>query len=435
MNTTTKIPENNPVNIKEKSDWRPLWALFLLGLIGGIIYDAGDVLIRVWSKDMGVLPKQLDWLNGIEILHPLKFLWAPLFSTVLVFGSWTGRRAWLIVVISIILCTIAGLSYAPFFGLAFLAILLILTVARASYDALVIASQMDAVSKSLWGWSENSCVTGYRVGIMLTTNVALRASSHGWSWQMIYLCIGVVLAASTLFISYSSLFRFLNTALSTSAPPKKIGFWSSIQEWIGLRGSIIVLLFLTLYRLQDGFIDPQREYFLLDSGLTKINLADLKTFGLCGTIAGGLLSGACIRYAGYRKTLTWGLVLHGCAGGLLYLSSLYSGLPSWPQSILKIAYCLEQTTKGWSTIAIYSFQLLSCQGRNVVTQLALFSALSDLGMKIVSVRSGWLAQEYGWSVLMGFGALSGVPALLLIPSIFSRTFIKDKVATPFSKET
>ncbi len=414
-------------NTREKnSHWWPLLALFLLGLIGGIIYDTGDVLIRLWSRDMGVLPKQLDWLNGIEILHPLKFLWAPLFSVALAFGPWTGRRAWILMVLGLVVCTVVGISYTPVFGLTFLAILLVMTMARASYDALIIASQMDAVSKSLWGWSENSCVTGYRVGIMLTSNLALRASAGGFSWETIYLCIGLILIACFLLVAYSPLFRFLNTTQSAPTPSKPLGFLASITQWFHLPGSMAVLIFLTIYRLQDGWIDPQREYFLLDSGLTKIHLAHLKTLGLCGTIAGGFAAGACIRYLGYRRALTLGLMVHGCAGGLLYLSSLYSGLPWWPESLLKMAYCLEQTTKGWSTITIFSFQLLCCQGGNIMTQLALFSALSDLGIKIISARSGWLAQEFGWPTLMGVAAVSGLPALCLIPYLFSRTFIREK---------
>jgi hypothetical protein len=100
-----------------------------------------------------------------------------------------------------------------------------------------------------------------------------------------------------------------------------------------------------------------------------------------------------------------------------------------------MAYFLEQTTKGWSTITIFSFQLLCCQGGNIMTQLALFSALSDLGMKIISARSGWLAQEFGWSTLMGVAALSGLPALSLIPYLFSRTFIAEKTAASLPKNT
>ncbi len=430
-----KSIQRHSISSQKNSQWWPLLALFLLGLIGGIIYDTGDVLIRLWSRDRGILPKQLDWLNGIEILHPLKFLWAPLFSLALAFGPWTGRRAWILMALGVVVCSILGFSITPFFGLTFLAILLIMTMARASYDALIIASQMDAVSKSLWGWSENSCVTGYHVGMVLTSHLALRASFCGMSWPLIYVCIGIILVASILFIGYSPLFGFLNTVQSApETSSKKIGFWSSIQDWLGLRGTMIVILFLTIYRLQDGLIDPQREYFLLDSGLTKISLAYLKTFGLFGTIAGGVAAGACIRYLGYRRALTLGLMVHGCAGGLLYLSSLCSGLSWWPESLLKVAYCLEQTTKGWSTITIFSFQLLCCQGGNVVTQLALFSALSDLGMKIISARSGWLAQEFGWSTLIGVASLSGLPALSLIPYVFSRTFIAEKTA-PSPKNT
>jgi hypothetical protein len=400
-------------------DWKPLWTLFLLGLIGGLLFEAGDIMIRLWSRDMGLTPKDLDILNTIEILHPLKFLWAPLFSLPLFLGKWTQRRAWLLMVMTISLSAIIGLGCSPFFGAFFFVSLVVLTIARASYDALVIASQMDVVSKSHWGFSENSCVTGYRISCIAISFGALRASSWGLTWPHIYLWVGGVLALGIIFIAYSPLFRFLNTIHSSK--PERL--WQSVRQWMTLPGSALVFLFLLIYRLQDGLIDPQREFFLLDAGLSKIQLADLKTIASCGTIVGGFGAGACIRYKGYRTALTWGLLLHGCAGAMLYFASLYA----WPTLALKAAYCIEQTTKGWSIIAIYSFQLLCCDGKSIITQLALFSALTEFGMKLVSTRSGWFVGEYGWTALMGAGSLCGLPALALLPLIFSKTFIGQKI--------
>ena len=263
MNRDQQFQDHLAHNDHQKSGWRPLLALFLLGFMGGIIFDAGDVLIRLWSKDMDLLPKQLDWLNGIEIIHPLKFLWAPLFSIPLAMQGWRGRRSWLILIMGVMGISTVVLPSLPFWGWWFLGILLIFTMARASYDALIIASQMDVVSKSLWGWSENCCVTGYRIGIMLTSYGALSASSWGLSWPRIYLCVSVILVASTLFLARHPLFHFLNTTQSASQlSPKTFRFWSPIQDWLRLRGSVVILIFLTIYRLQDGMIDPQREYFL-----------------------------------------------------------------------------------------------------------------------------------------------------------------------------
>jgi PAT family beta-lactamase induction signal transducer AmpG len=401
-----------------KKEWWSLLALLVLGMVGGIFFEAGDTLIRLWARDMGMTPTKLDILNAIEILHPLKFLWAPIFSLALVWGPWQQRRAWLLIAILASIGAMGGLIVSPFFGIFFCLFLGLLTVTRASYDALVIASQMDAVSKSYWGFSENICVTGYRIGIMVVLQAALHASANGTSWPHIYLWVGGLALLSFVLIGWGRMFHFLNTI----APPKTERLWDSLRQWLTLRGSWFVLLFLFVYRLQDGLIDPQREYFLLDAGLSKINLAHLKTIALGGTIMGGFCAGACIRYWGYRAALGWGLALHASAAALLYMTSTHH----FPLLGLKTAYITEQTTKGFTTIAIFSFQLLCCSGQNQISQLALFSAISDMGLKLCATRSGWIAEHYGWPVLMGSGILCGLPALLLLPFIFSKTFITDK---------
>jgi hypothetical protein len=308
-----------------------------------------------------------------------------------------------------------GLVLSPFFGPFFIIFLVFLTITRASYDALAIISQMDAVPKSYWGFSENICVTGYRMGIMVVLQAALHASANGTSWPYIYLWLGAGALLGFVFIGYGRMFDFLNTI--TSLKPERLR--DSLRQWITLRGSTLILLFLFIYRLQDGLIDPQREYFLLDAGLSKGTLAHLKTIALFGTILGGLCAGACIRYRGYRAALGWGLLMHGAAGGLLYMASMYH----WPIGNLKIFYIIEQTTKGFTTISIFSFQLLCCHGQNRISQLALFSAISDMGMKLLSTRSGWIVENYGWSALMGSGALCGLPAFLVLHFIFSKTFL------------
>jgi hypothetical protein len=44
-------------------------------------------------------------------------------------------------------------------------------------------------------------------------------------------------------------------------------------------------------------------------------------------------------------------------------------------------------------------------------------------MKLLSTRSGWIVENYGWSALMGSGALCGLPAFLVLHFIFSKTFL------------
>jgi hypothetical protein len=396
--------------------WIPLIGLLLLGIIGGVWVEASENLIRIWGKDMGFLPKELDPLNMIEILSSFKFLWSPLFVLSIGWRRWSSRRLWMILMMIVSVISVTCLAFLPFFGIWFLMVLACLIIGRVSFDMVVIAAQIDAVDRSYWGLSENFCVNGYRLGIMLSGSGALFLSHYEFSWSQIYLGIALVGFIFLIIVGFSKGFDFLDTVKKTPSA----GFWFPLRQWLIQPQSWVILLLMVTFRTQDGLVDSQRDYFLLSTGFTKPDLALFKSMALWLSVSGGILSGLSIRYYGYAATLTGAVCLHGTAALFIFLSTL------WPQTIpwVGIFFMIEQLTRGFAMISLFSFQLVCCQVEYAVTQLALLTAFCDLGFRLASLRSGWIAQEMGWSFLFGIAAFINMPLLGIVRKSLKVQFVQ-----------
>jgi PAT family beta-lactamase induction signal transducer AmpG len=400
--------------------WLSFAGLFILGTAGGLLLELSDSLLRLWGRDLGYSPKDMDMLNVVELLYTLKFLWSPLLCLPLGWRFWGDRRAWIMMMLFIGIGAYTLMWLSPFWGLIFMVGLMIVTVARSGFDMLVVASQMDAAPRSQWGFNENFCMNGYRLGIVIASSSALALSHNGWSWQTIYGIVIALAAFMWIIIGTSRIFRFLDNA----RPSTTEGFWKSLSVWLQQPGSYLVLILMITYRLQDSLCDPNMLFFLLDSGLSKMDLSYLKPIVMWTGIAGGALSGFSIRYLGYSRTLFLALGAHTFMALLFWLQTL-----GWIESHwLVVLYPLKQFTRGWAMLSFFSFQLICCQKEYAVSQLALLTALAYLGTKLGGVRSGWLAQEMGWHFLFGLAFCINLPVFILLRNALNAPFLRSKLS-------
>jgi PAT family beta-lactamase induction signal transducer AmpG len=394
--------------MKDRHSIQALLGLFGLGLLGGGLFELGDKFIRIWANDLGMSLNRLDVLSGIELLHPLKFLWMPLLASSISFGPWRQRRLWVLIALLVCVVCVGIMSGVPFWGGSFVLILAVLTVARASYDALVVAAQMQGVGRSLWGWSENMCVLGYRLGMTLAMALGMRASTRGVTWPTIYIASAGIVLVGLVWIARSPRLSFLDTDLPQQG---RVGVVSALWQWFAQPGSGWVVALLLIYRAQDGLIHPQQDIFLLQHGLNKVALSNIKMISMIANVAGGALTAIIIRRQGYKMALLTGLLSHALSAWLWWTVSMgwfaVSGLAG-------TFYVVEQFTTGLSMIALYSFQLVCCRGAQVMTQIALWSALSDFGMRLFSLRSGWIVVHWGWPWLMALGGMVCIPIIGII---------------------
>lgn len=364
----------------------------------------------------------MDILNVVELLYTLKFIWSPILCLPLKWRFWGDRRAWIMITLSGGLAACTLLWIFPFWGSIFILGLILATVARSGFDMLVVASQMDAAPRAQWGFNENFCMNGYRVGIVIASSTALTLSHNGWEWKSIY---GLVLLFACSMLGVIGTSKILNF-LDQAKPSPTQGFWTSLSLWMKQSGSTSVLVLMLTYRLQDSLCDPNILFFLLDSGLSKLDLGYLKPIALWAGIAGGAVSGFSIRYLGYSRTLFIALSAHTLVALLFWAQTLGWIDPQW----LALLYPVKQFTRGWSMLSFFSFQLICCQKEYAVSQLALLTALAYLGTKLGGVRSGWIAQEMGWPSLFGIACWINMPIFLLLRKALRAPFLRTKMGTP-----
>lgn len=410
--------------VKDRQSIHALTALLGLGLLGGLLFEVGDKFLRIWANDLGLSPKRMDLLNGIELLDPLKFLWMPWLASSIQWGPWRQRRLWVLIALLGCVVCLGIMSGCVFWSGAFVAALVVLTITRATYNALVIAAQMQGVGRSLWGWSENICVLGYRLGMALVMALGMRASTAGLSWPTIYLGAAGLGALGLYWIARSPRLSFLDTELPQQ---EQAGVLSALKQWFAQPGSGWVVALLMVYRAQDGWIHPQQDIFLLNHGMNKVALGNIKILSMVASMAGGAVTAMIIRRQGYQRALMTGVCVHALSAWSWW--ALSTGW--WAVSGLTGPfYILEQFTTGVSMIALYSFQLVCCRGPQTMMQIALWSALSDFGMRLFSLRSGLVLHHGGWSWLMALGGLMCLPVGWLIRQTFRSSFVNQEGSRP-----
>jgi hypothetical protein len=455
---------------------RPLAGLFFLGVVAGLILDLTGKMVRVWGKDLGLNPGQMDRLSLLDFAGALRVLWAPLLMTSLHL-CWTrhgqdgcqsrlrDRRAWVVICMAGAGLGLWALGQTSFLSPLFQGTLLFVIILFNSLDVLVIASQADAASKSLWGLSEGICINGYRFGMMASSTVALSLSHYCVPWSGIYAAMACAVLAAAGLVWRWPLFDFLMPKAGLSQPdtPPSIhqpgmqtgtnhltqppaqnapsdladsvpfldqnhrvwkSLWTPALDWFRLPGSLWMISVMISFRWQDSLIDPQREYIMLAAGLSKAALAAFKSMAIWASVVGGLVSGALIRQRGHGWTLQASLLVHGLVA--VFLASLVFSKTG--AVALAAGLLLESTTKSMALVAFYAFQMVCCQPGKVVAQLALVSALGDLGYSALAMRSGFVAQNWGWTALFLGAAACNLPALVSARGALRSRFVRQALS-------
>lgn len=393
-----------------QKDRSALISLVFLGLIAGFLYKMGGPLMRHWAREQGLTPQSMDPLNSFELISSLRFLWMPFLSIPLAYGPLKNRRLWLVITLSICLVLGMGLVGFSFASSLFWCFLFLFTLARNTFDSLVVASQMESVQPSSWGLSEQFSLLGYRIAMTSTVSLSLLISAKGYPWKNIY---GALVICMLIFVVLLATLPFLRGLNNVAACTKKSDLSLSVfteyrtimadlGKWIYQKGSGWILATLFFYPCQDALLHPQKEWFLRDMGVSKTMLATLQPFAIVGSILGGFLSALIIRHKDHFYALIAGLMTHTLSGMLLCWGSTCSLSP--------LSFCLlgtvEQITHGQAQVALYAFQMLASYGeKGSITKLTFLAVVSDFGLRTLGLRSGWIQNQYGWTFLTAIGPL------------------------------
>ncbi|MFZ4125795.1 MAG: AmpG family muropeptide MFS transporter [Rickettsiales bacterium] len=381
----------------------------MLGFFSGFPRMLMASTLAAWLTDSGLSMAAIGLFAWVAFPYSIKFLWAPAMDYVSL-PFLTRRRSWLLcaqlwVVGMLVVLSNIDASITPIW-IAMAA--LVLAVASASQDIVIDAYRAEILPREEYGAGAAVAVFGYRVGMLLSGAGAL-ALADVVSWSAVYMVMAAVAALGIIFTLFmpepeAPPARKLPTTIWGMVKEPFVDFIRRTPKWIW------VLLFVLLYRVPDGFIGFMTTPFLLDLGFTKTQLGVVnKLYGFAATIAGMMIGGWLIhRYEVKRCLLPFGIL--ALLTNLVYVGQAQIGPELW---YLVLANSFDNLASGMASAAAIAYMMSLTERTHTATQYALLSALAAFAVTTLSGMAGWIAQEWGWSVMYLTSMALGIPGLLV----------------------
>lgn len=386
-------------------------ALLFLGISSGLPLYLTSKTLQAWMTVEGVNLGAIGLFSLVGLPYSFKFLWSPLLDRFV--PPFLGRRrGWLVLTQIGLILAIAAMSLQnPAQALQLLAInALLIAFFSATQDIAVDAYRTDVLEKREMGAGAAVFVLGYRVALLVTGSLALIVADH-LPWQIVYLFLASLMVIGLLTAVWAPEPLLKTEPPETLADAVILPFAEFFQRLGHLRG-LMILVFITLYKLGDALAANMATPFLLKTGFTQTDIGTIQGgMGLLATIVGTLAGGALLSRWGINRSL-W------IFGGFQAISNLaYFTLAKLGQNypFMVAAINIENFCAGLGTAAFIAFFMSLCNQRFSATQFALLSSLMAVSRDILVAPAGKLAEATGWPMFFLISFLAAIPGLLLLP--------------------
>ncbi|WP_245814708.1 AmpG family muropeptide MFS transporter [Cystobacter ferrugineus] len=396
------------------------WLLVALGFASGLPLLLVGGTLSAWMTNEGINLKTIGVFTLVATPYTFKFIWAP-FMDRYALPFLGRRRGWMLVTQLGLMAAIAAMGTvnpkdSP---LAMACLALLVAFLSSSQDVVSDAWRTDTLSEAERGFGVATFVMGYRFGMIAAGAVALSLSQFiGWPrtyWSMAALMlVGVV---ATLIAQEPQGQRPPRTLAEAAVVP--------FVDYFRRDGALLALLFLLLYKLGDAIAGGMTTPFFLKMGFSNLEVGAIsKGVGMAATIVGALFGGVLLARLGLRRSL----FVFGALQAVTNLTFLALALVGKNHAVLALAICTDNICGGMATTAFGAFTMSLCNKRFSATQFALLSALANLGGRMLSATSGFLAEGMGWAGFFGLTVVLALPALVLL------AFLPEGIAQPIVEE-
>ena len=392
--------------------------MLLFGFSAGLPLLLVFSTLSAWLRDAGVERATIGFFSWVGILFSIKVLWSPVVDQLRLplMHRWLGqRRSWLLlaqtgIITALLLMTVTG----PLGNLErFAWLALMVAFCSATQDICIDAYRIESAPEEMQGALAASYIFGYRLALLVAGAGAFYIAEYG-SWALAYqsmaacMLVGVV---TTLAIREPDI------------PPREflshgVGHWlhqSVVMPFMEFflrfgRHALVLLLFISVYRISDITMGVMANPFYLDMGFSKEQIANVaKFFGFFMTIAGSAIGGVAVVRYGIPKPLLLGAIL---VAGTNILFALMAG--SGPSlTWLALVISADNLSAGFANVCFIAYLSSLTSRQFTATQYALFSSLMTLPGKFIGGYSGVVVDHFGYPLFFTYAALLGVPAILL----------------------
>jgi PAT family beta-lactamase induction signal transducer AmpG len=408
--------------------------MLLLGFSSGLPFLLTAGTFGYWLRDAGASLKAIGFLSWVGFAYSFQFLWAPIVDRVdlPLIGRLGRRRGWMLMtqgVVALGLLTMALTT--PAAGLAAVGVAaLIVAFASSTQDIAINAWRIETAQTSEeLGLLSSAYQLGYRVALLVSDSLILIVANH-FGWPISYGAMAVLMAigmAATLKAGESLKADLVLDAKSAAAPlwtPR--GFFDAVigpflvffRTYRTL--ALLMLLFISLYRLPEYVMGPMATPFYHDLGLSKDVVGAVRgTFGLAGSFAGIAAGGLTMARFGPIKGLVAGGVLQGLAIAGFALPAVYGGDPRLFAAVMTA----DNFAGAFAGVALVTYMASLTSLGYTASQYALLSSTYAMLGKFLKGFSGAMVdglQAQGHSRMdayalffAGCGVL-GLPAILAL---------------------
>lgn len=398
--------------------------LFFLGFSAGLPFPLVYSTLSAWLEEAGLERSTISTFAWLGFAYSFKFVWAPLVDSLRlpVLTPLLGRRrGWMLLAqlsIGASLMIMSGIDPAENVG-AFALIALAVAFSSATQDIVIDAYRIECAESRMQGVLAAAYQYGYRVAMLLSMAGALALAEFA-PWSVTYTAMAGCMAigiATTLWCREPEV--AVEQAIYHGLPAgRKVAQWFAhavadpFADFFRRFGSfaIVLLAFISLYRLSDYVLGILANPFYLDIGFSKLQVAGIaKVYGLWITLFGVGAGGWAVVRFGVARCLVIATVLIASTN-LFFAAMVLVGPEPWMLVVTISADNLAQGVSGTVLIAyLSSLTNLSF----TATQYALLSSLMSLLGKFTAGYSGNVQEAVDWLGFFLYAAALGVPAIVL----------------------
>ena len=398
--------------------------IFFLGFSSGLPYPLVYATMSAWLEDASVERSTISAFAWLGFAYSLKFLWAPLVDTLKlplltrVFGQ---RRSWMLlaqVSIGVSLFVLAGVDPAENIE-AFALVAVAVAFSSATQDIVIDAYRIESADDEMQPVLAASYQYGYRVAVLISVAGALYIADYG-SWQMAYLAMsGCMLIGilSTLWCREPKAGRE-KLPYGGKTYVEKVGSWlmyavvKPLIDFYRRFGHylIVLLLFVSLYRISDYVLGILANPFYLAIGFSKSEVATVaKIYGAWVSMIGvGAGAWAAMKF-GVARCLVVATILIASTN-LFFALMAKVGAEIW---VLTATISADNFAQGFGSTVLIAYLTTLTNRDFTATQYALMSSVMTLLPKFIAGFSGHVQEWVGWFGFFIYAGAMGVPAILL----------------------
>lgn len=385
---------------------------FFTGFTSGLPLFILISLLPAWLADSGLDLKAIGLFALIQFPFTWKFIWAPLFDRFSL--SMGRRRGWLIIFQVLLLISIgfAGLI-SPTSQITIVTLIsIVIAFFSASQDVVIDAYRRELLLDNELGLGNAIHVNAYKIASLIPGSLSLILADF-FSWDLVFIVTALFMLPGiilTLLVKEPQLRSF---------PPKTIKEaviepFKEFKNRKGVKGALLILLFIFLYKIGDSMATALATPFYLDLGFSMTEIGIIaKNAGLWPGIAGGVLGGIWMMKLGINRSL-W---IFGIMQMLATLSFAWLASVGNNNLVLGITVGVEFFAAGLGTSAFIAYIAQSTNPKYTATQFALFTSLASVPRTLTNASTGYLVEFFGWYHFFIICFFLAIPGMLLLLKI------------------